>query len=328
MSDREYLVPREPSGDSVPVAVVLVNYFSSTLVNDRIVELHGGSPPQIIVVVDNSGSAVEATNLAAIAQSYDCVHIVDMGWNSGFGRAVNAGVKFVRNSTPIRAFLSINPDTQIPPEFIRDLYLAYSSLGEKQTIMAPAIFQQSVNSSRLWYAGGRIDRRRWRVTHMGYGSDLDSLNDPLHSGSFFETEFVTGAALLTTVDVWEELEGYRDDLFMYWEDVDLSIRAIEHNIALYVCSETVIAHDEGATSSTGPGKSALYYRYMARNRIVVAAASSSLKVALSAPFLFEGLKVIAAPLIRERQAGRLRKTASAFRGTLEGYTTAMRERRR
>ena len=61
------------------------------------------------------------------------------------------------------------------------------------------------------------------------------------------------------------------DYFMYWEDVDFSVRVQEAGAAVRLLRDVVVVHDVGGTQQGTAGKSSAYYYYNVRNRLVFAA---------------------------------------------------------
>jgi hypothetical protein len=131
---------------------------------------------------------------------------------------------------------------------------------------------------------------------------------------------------MCTAGTLTALGGFREDLFMYWEDVDLSLRASADGRPLITCSGAVVWHLEGGSSGEGSGRSALYYRYTARNRIVVSAPCTSAVRILLGPGAAVSARSLAAPLLRERHR-RVAKTMAAGRGMLEGLAAVRRDAR-
>lgn len=72
-------------------------------------------------------------------------------------------------------------------------------------------------------------------------------------------------------ELWEELGGFDEEYFLYWEDVDLSVRATRIGAALIVETGATAVHDEGGTQHGHEQKSDLYYYFNIRNRLLFAA---------------------------------------------------------
>ena len=115
---------------------------------------------------------------------------------------------------------------------------------------------------------------------------------------------------------WEAVGGIRTDLFMYYEDTDLSWRLREAGYAAVYVSGAVARHDHAASSGTG---SPMFIRVNARNRLVVAAEHAPARVVASA---------LARSLVRAARAGFRGPGARGVREGLAGMPRALRARRR
>lgn len=68
-----------------------------------------------------------------------------------------------------------------------------------------------------------------------------------------------------------------EEYFLYWEDVDFSIRATKAGVGLILRDDLCVVHDEGGTQQR-PGsraKSSLYYYYNTRNRLLFGVAHAA-----------------------------------------------------
>ena len=100
--------------------------------------------------------------------------------------------------------------------------------------------------------------------------------------------WLSGACLLVSRELWGRVGGFDEDYFLYWEDVDLSVRVSRAGGRLVVERTATAVHDEGGTqrldvpgdpldvgsSRSGVasrGKSEAYYYYNIRNRLLFAA---------------------------------------------------------
>jgi GT2 family glycosyltransferase len=66
----------------------------------------------------------------------------------------------------------------------------------------------------------------------------------------FETPWVSGACVAVSREAYDDLGGFDEHFFMYWEDVDLSWRARAHGYALKTCSRALFMHHAAETGMT------------------------------------------------------------------------------
>ena len=117
------------------------------------------------------------------------------------------------------------------------------------------------------------------VDASGNGYDRDWLVPAEREHSPSEVFGLCGGACAIRREVWRALGGFREDLFMYYEDTDLSWRLREHGWRVVYVREAVVRHEHASSSGTD---SPMFIRVNARNRILVAAAHSPAPVVLQA----------------------------------------------
>ncbi|OZD58426.1 hypothetical protein CH263_24515 [Rhodococcus sp. 06-1059B-a] len=230
---------------------MIVNYFSSEMISDLFASLDVLSFDGICVV-DNSCDVDEVGRLISVCRNVSAL-TVRTASNVGFGAAVNLGASQFQMSSSDYLWI-LNPDT------IPDAKCARSLLEtmrlERADFGSPVIVTGSGRDS-VWFSGGFFDIRRGRTEHF-----VDAVSEVR------VCNFLTGAALMVSAQAWKDLSGFREDLFMYWEDADLSIRASKLGCKMIVDPGAEVWHAVGATSSTS-GRSSLFHYYMQRNRLIV-----------------------------------------------------------
>lgn len=235
-----------------PWAVVVVNYRSHRLLERHLVPLVAAfDAPPLVVVVDNFSDGTERAAMRRLGE--------EQGWrvltapNDGFGAGVNFGVAAaLADGAQILAVL--NPDLSITGAAL--LSLVDEVRADPAAIVGPQVVDATGRRSR---AGG-LDWRRGVTVPL----DLDD-----HA-----PDWLTGACLVTSASLWRTLRGFADDYGMYWEDVDLSVRAAAAGARLVRRTDVEAVHDAGGTQQHAGTrrKSDLYYRANCRSRLVFAAA--------------------------------------------------------
>ena len=117
------------------------------------------------------------------------------------------------------------------------------------------------------------------VDASGNGYDRDWLVPAEREHSPSQVFGLCGGACAIRREAWRTLGGFREDLFMYYEDTDLSWRLRERGWAVVYVREAVVLHEHASSSGTS---SAMFIRVNARNRILVAAAHSPVPVVIQA----------------------------------------------
>jgi GT2 family glycosyltransferase len=147
--------------------------------------------------------------------------------NLGFGKACNLMV--LQSTNPRLVFL--NPDTQTL-HFDRTIH-------KPNVIIGPYVFypngnrQSSSGSSR---SVGRELKMKW-LRIFEYNESGDNL------------EYISGVAFSIDRRAYQELKGFDEEFFMYYEDADLCIRAQEFGIKSEISDNWQINHVGGSSAN-------------------------------------------------------------------------------
>lgn len=237
------------------LAVVVVNYGSSALLQANLSGAVEANPQLDVVVVDNFVSESELDSIRRLCSAQGW-HLVTSKTNLGFGAGVNAGVEAAQRLDAVQ-FLLLNPDARIDPESLTRLRNLVTA--EPMTLAAPVIL---TTDGRLWSEGHDLylDRGRMRAIRKRVGNPRVA-------------PWLSGACLLVSRALWDRLGGFDERYFLYWEDVDLCWRTIAVGGRLQVVPDSTAVHDEGGTQDRTSDRalSRVYYYFNVRNRLLFAA---------------------------------------------------------
>ncbi|MGK5173594.1 glycosyltransferase [Geodermatophilus sp. CPCC 205761] len=298
--------------------MVVVNFRSSHHLAECLRTLPGREVVRWVVVVNNSPwDEADAARLRELGAADPRLVLVDSPGNVGFGAGVNTGVAVAARKGASIVWI-LNPDVRVASGATEELVEALRR--RRPAIVTPLITSDFNGQTLIAFAGGRIDLRTGRVEHERYRSGLDRVP----SGER-RTDFITGAAMMLEVSTFAQLGGFREDLFLYWEDVDLSLRAQRLGIDLVVVPAARVWHLQGGSAES---RYDYVHYYTQRNRIVVAwtiGQRGPLRLVLGEG-LPETLRLIARPVVRDR-GHRVRKTWRSVRGIFAGVAAVRRLKR-
>ncbi|MGY1750495.1 glycosyltransferase [Modestobacter sp. SYSU DS0511] len=240
------------------LGIVLVNYHSAALLAANLAGPGVGGPHDMVVVVDNSEALAERAATARLCAEQGW-HLVALPDNPGFGAGMDAGIAAAR-AAGCTAFLLLNPDAVVTQEVVDQL--REHSLREPLAVIAPRIVD---STGAVVFQGARLHLRDGRIRSRRAG-------DPAHPPAGW-VDWLTGACLVVHAELLDRMGGFDHDYFLYWEDVDLTYRAQLAGGHLVIRDDLSVRHDEGGTQGArrGRAKSATYYRYNARNRLLFGA---------------------------------------------------------
>ena len=157
------------------------------------------------------------------------VEVVARGENVGFARGCNLGAE--RATGDVLVFL--NPDTVVAPGAIRRLAdtLADESVG----VAMPRL--RLLDEPDLLNSRGNVVHVTGIAWAGGYGEPADQATDVR------DVPYASGAALAIRADVFRELGGFTDELFMYQEDLELGWKARMRGLRVVVDPGADVFHD-------------------------------------------------------------------------------------
>jgi N-acetylglucosaminyl-diphospho-decaprenol L-rhamnosyltransferase len=293
------------------LSIVVVNFHSVAYVEQCLRAVDPSWCSQV-VIVDNSTDRGEAELLSAIPVTVDKRLIVEPK-NVGFGAAANDGVDLAFQLDPGSPAWLVNPDMTFE-KAVPQLLLERLERG-LDDILSPTVVTGPPDDLRVWFAGGSADRETGDVVHDDYLRPYDATGTAVVRS----TTFMCGAAPVFTRAAWAALGGFRPDLFLYWEDAELSLRAQDHELRMTVVDGGApVWHAVGATGGD-TGQSEAFYYYSARNRVMIMRERHGWQRIARPKILAQLAKFALRPLRRER-THRFEK----FLAVLRGYGAARR----
>jgi len=234
-----------PAGDDV--AVVIVNYNGAALLPACLAALAAQTKaPAQIVVADNGSSD---GSLALLRAHHPSVDVRVLGHNFGFAGGANRGVR----ATTARWVCILNSDATPVPDWLATLTAA--PRDERTWALGSVLV--SAQTGRIESAGDQYSPAgfAYKLLRDRPLSDLPAEPYPVFAAP--------GAAPVFRRDVFDELGGYVERFFLYYEDVDLAFRAVLLGYHALLVPQARVVHQLGATT-----KSLARARfYVARNSV-------------------------------------------------------------
>ena len=194
--------------DSPLVTVIIVSFNSKDLLLRCLSRLEGGSREMEVIVVDNASRDGSAE---AVETSHPWCRLLRMGWNSGFAAANNFAFAQARG----RCLLLLNPDAEASPQ---DILLCARRLLSSEAIGAAGA--QIVDPE-----GRPQPSARPFPTWLGDLATAMGLRRPQERrGEILRADWVPGAFFMVKRCVIDQVGGFDEKFFMYYEEVDLCLR--------------------------------------------------------------------------------------------------------
>lgn len=178
--------------------------------------------------------------------------------NLGFCAGNNLGMR-IATELDADFLLILNNDTIVTPRFLEPM-VSFAMREEKAGLIGGVICYAD-NPTKIWFAGGKFDR--FLETHRVLdGADIALLRKE----EYWLSDWISGCMMLIPRKVYEEVGGFKEDLFFWAEEWDYSLRVRHAGYVLAVVPDAVVYHKVGR--SAGVLKPISYY-YGTRNRLIL-----------------------------------------------------------
>jgi GT2 family glycosyltransferase len=212
-------------------------------------------PNHSIVVVDNASGGPELEALRGTLGG--SIEIIGSERNLGYGGGANLGLEWARHAGAAYAWV-LNNDTEVDSRSVDELV----EVMERETqygILTPQIGAPIGPEAPfgIWFAGGTVNLGRANTEHGVV---------PLASSPAVQpTGYVTGCAMFIRMRALDVTGLFWEPFFLYWEDVDLSLRMRRAGWLLGVVPAARVLH---FVHGSIPSKTFRYYS--TRNAILIA----------------------------------------------------------
>jgi GT2 family glycosyltransferase len=269
------------SSPSASVAAVVVHYRTQARLRECLAALESqGAAPAEIVVIDNSCGSDAATPPGP----HELWRLHQAAANLGFGAACNLGASLTHSDH----LLFLNADLVLHEGALESLR-EVAQVNPRTAVIGP----------RIYAADGEIELSARSFPSMSTGvlgrSSLATrlsrrlMGPPRQVSSALGdqttvVDWVSGACMLVRRPAFEEVGGFDEGYWMYWEDADLCRRLSDRGWTTMLCVEATARHSTGSSGTSARtieafhDSAARYYgRHVARSGATAAIARGLLK---------------------------------------------------
>jgi len=205
------------------------------------------------VVVDNGSTDGSAD---AVAERFPDVELIRTGVNLGFAGGNNVGIRRALDRGADWVLL-LNNDTTVEPGLLDALAEAAAARPDAGLLACKVLY---ADGDRLWYAGAGFDPYLGRSRHRGFG-------EPDTPGALDDTERATGSAMAVSRAAIEAAGLLDEELFLYAEDLEWSLRIREAGFAVVYVPAARVRHHVSAAAGGAGSPTTSYYE--TRNMLAV-----------------------------------------------------------
>jgi GT2 family glycosyltransferase len=217
------------------VAVAVVNWRRAVDTLECLATLIEHSPfPLDLVVVDNGSGDGSAER---ISERFPQAHLIALERNEGYVAGINLAITEALEREP-EFILVMNNDAVSTPGFLEPL-LDLMDRRPRCGIAGPKILYYG--SGRVWFGGGTYNRWLGYTKHQHMDeADAEDVERPI--------DYVTGCTALVRAEVFRGIGLYDEDFNMYFEDLDLCLRASAAGYESWYVPSSVTRHKVSASA--------------------------------------------------------------------------------
>ena len=284
--------------------IIIVNWNAGSQLKDCINSLAGTENLRIIVVDNASTDGSEK-----FAVNNPKVNLICSNQNLGFGKACNLGARHAQSDF----LLFLNPDASVFPDTL-DKALAYMR-DPKHADVGICGVQLKDETGHVARSCSRFPTPQGFLVHaLGLDRLFPRFGHSMVDWSHDETrdvDQVIGAFFLVRRPLFEMLEGFDEQFFVYFEEVDFSRRARDAGWRSVYLADAQAFHAGGGTSNQVKARRLFY---SLRSRLIYARkhfAFSGFALTCFATLFFEPLSRMGFSLAK-RSLSPLKETGSAY----------------
>lgn len=237
------------------VSVVIVNFNAGPGLADTLASLSGGLAgiEWDAVVVDNRST--DGSERAA-EQTGPGIRLLRQQENLGFGRAVNRGLA----ATEASLVLILNPDCLVQEGAVARLMKELDrwpdcAIAGPRTLDPDGALQESARGDPKMLTG--LFGRTAALSRLLPGLSVVRRNlvseEAVRSGAeSVAVDWVSGACMLARRAALEDLGGFDEGYFLYWEDADLCRRLRIAGWHIRYVPGAIVRHHVGVSSRSAP----------------------------------------------------------------------------
>jgi len=220
------------------ILIVIVNYNGKHLLAKNLPSVISTDYKDFdIVVVDNDSSD---GSVEYLRENFPTVKVVESGENLGFGRGNNLGVHTYPNYD---AYLFLNNDVSVPKDWLKELVKVIENDNKIGAVGPKVLYSKKKNGKYIVNSAGiQVDKH-----FMAYDR-YDKEEDNPKYDVVEEIDALMGGAFLVRRDAFEKAGGFNPKMFLYYEDIDLSLRIKDLGYKVMYCGKSKVFHDHMASS--------------------------------------------------------------------------------
>ncbi|MCN4144473.1 MAG: glycosyltransferase family 2 protein [Thiohalomonas sp.] len=222
------------------IYVILVNYNNSDDSIECLTSLMTIVNTEMkVIVVDNHSVLEQCYILKSYIEQFSNIELIENNKNSGFSGGCNTALKEVLQKENYDYIWLLNNDTIVTPETLSPMIETIQN-NPLIGVCGSQILDYS-DKNKVQSLGGTINPFFSTTKHITCATKLTRL------------DYIVGASILINKNCIKSVGLLSEEYFLYYEDVDYSLRVKNEGFSLAVSLDSIVYHKEGAASNVSKG---------------------------------------------------------------------------
>lgn len=216
--------------------IIIVNYNGKELLEKSLPSIVKYTNADICVVDNNSTD----DSLSFLKNNYPNINIVESEENLGYGNAHNLALETHPN---YNYYVFMNNDITVTSNWLEEMIKVFNT-KEGVGAVGPKILLSEKKDEKYLINSAGMDINKHLMAYDRYEGEYD---DEKYN-TVEKVDGICGAVMLLSKEVIEKVKGFNPKMFLYYEDVDLSLRIRDLGYDIYYCGNSVVYHNHMAST--------------------------------------------------------------------------------
>lgn len=184
--------------------------------------------------------------------------LIQANKNNGFAAGNNIGIKFAMLQNDFKYIWLLNNDTVVEKDALTHLINCQNNQDIKSGIVGSKLLFY-YKPDTIQATGGKFNK------YSAYFSEINKNMKVINiTSSECDIDYAIGASMLVSKEFIEQVGLLCESFFLYYEEIDWSIRGNKKNFMTRACPLSVVYHKEGGTTHIKNKKNLKieYYKYI------------------------------------------------------------------
>lgn len=216
--------------------ITIVNYNGKELLEKSLPSIVKYTNADICVVDNNSTD----DSLSFLKNNYPSIKLIESEENLGYGNAHNLALETHPN---YNYYVFMNNDITVTSNWLEEMIKVFNT-KEGVGAVGPKILLSEKKDEKYLINSAGMDINKHLMAYDRYEGEYD---DEKYN-TVEKVDGICGAVMLLSKEVIEKVKGFNPKMFLYYEDVDLSLRIRDLGYDIYYCGNSVVYHNHMAST--------------------------------------------------------------------------------